>query len=422
MKLNSTKFNTAWNDKTLAELGTFGRGKSRHRPRNDPSLYVDGTYPLIQTGDVTQSEFRISEHSATYNESGLAQSKLWPEGTLCITIAANIAETAILGYPMCFPDSVVGFTADPKQTSEVFMHYVFTYIRKAIQNSVTGSIQDNINIEYLTNLRFKIPHREKQESIAITLSNIDAKIDLNNRINAELEALAKTIYDYWFVQFDFPDAKGRPYKSSGGKMVWNEALKREIPAGWEVSDTSAVAEILGGATPGKANPDYWNGDIPFFTPTDAGGSVFQLQTEDSITKPGLDTCSSDLFAKGTVFITARGSVGKIAIAGRPMAMNQSCYALVPKIAANYPFVFLHAKTLIRHLKVKASGSTFNSIVTNDIEWTQLISPKPEAISAFCKIVTPLFERIETALHETRELTHLRDWLLPLLMNGQVKIR
>ncbi len=147
MKLNSTNFNSDWNNKTLSELGTFDRGKSRHRPRNDPALYVDGCYPLIQTGDITQATFRITSHSSTYNDMGLAQSKLWPEGTLCITIAANIAETAILGCPMCFPDSVVGFSADPDETSEVFMHYVFTYIRKAIQNSVTGSIQDNINIE-----------------------------------------------------------------------------------------------------------------------------------------------------------------------------------------------------------------------------------------------------------------------------------
>jgi type I restriction enzyme S subunit len=421
MKLNSTNFNKDWNNKTLSELGAFARGKSRHRPRNDPALYADGSHPLIQTGDITQATFRITSHSATYNDKGLAQSKLWPEGTLCITIAANIAETALLGYPMCFPDSVVGFSADPDETTEVFMHYVFTYIRKAIQNSVTGSIQDNINIEYLTNLSFKIPTPTEQEKIAIVLSTLDAKIDLNNRINAELEALAKTIYDCWFVQFDFPDTNGRPYKSSGGAMVWNDTLKREIPAEWKSGNITTVAEILGGATPSKANPDYWDGDIPFFTPTDAVGDMFQLQTEDSITQAGLDTCSSDLFAEGTVFITARGSVGKISIAARPMAMNQSCYALAPRNAANYPYVFLHAKTLIHHLKVKASGSTFNSTVTNDIEWTQLTSPEPAVISAFCDIVAPMFERIATAQRENVELTQLRDWLLPLLMNGQVRV-
>ena len=104
-----------------------------------------------------------------------------------------------------------------------------------------------------------------------------------------------------------------------------------------------------------------------------------------------------------------------------MAMNQSCYALVPKVSTNFPYVFLHAKTLIHHLKVKASGSTFNSIVTNDIEWTRLISPKTEVISEFCKVVTPMFERIESAQRENHELTQLRDWLLPLLMNGQVRV-
>jgi type I restriction enzyme S subunit len=104
-----------------------------------------------------------------------------------------------------------------------------------------------------------------------------------------------------------------------------------------------------------------------------------------------------------------------------MAMNQSCYALAPKVVTNYPYVFLHAKTLIHHLKVKATGSTFNSIVTNDIEWTRLISPPPEMVSAFCKVVTPFFERIEISHCETLELTRLLDWLLPLLMNGQVRV-
>ena len=308
---------------------------------------------------------------------------------------------------------------------EVDPHYLSYYLNliasSHLRHQSVGAVQKHFNIGSAKDLLLPDVGIEVQRKIAAVLTALDAKIDLNNRINAELEALAKTIYDYWFVQFDCPDAKGRPYKSSGGKMVWNEALKREIPAGWEGDDISAVAEILGGATPSKARSDYWDGDIPFFTPTDAATSVFQLQTEDSITRAGLESCSSDYFAKGTVFITARGSVGKIAIAGRSMAMNQSCYALVPKVSTNFPYVFLHAKTLIHHLKVKASGSTFNSIVTNDIEWTRLISPKPEVISEFCKVVTPMFERIESAQRENHELTQLRDWLLPLLMNGQVRV-
>ncbi len=142
MIFNSSKFNTEWDTKPLSDLGEFQRGKSRHRPRNDPKLFDNGTYPLVQTGEVKAANLYIRSHEACYNKFGLSQSALWPENTLCITIAANIAETALLGYPMCFPDSIVGFNADPKESSELFMHYVFTYIRKAIQNSASGHRQD----------------------------------------------------------------------------------------------------------------------------------------------------------------------------------------------------------------------------------------------------------------------------------------
>lgn len=293
--------------------------------------------------------------------------------------------------------------------------------KREVNRTRSGSTVAGISAEMFDQIQVVHPSLTEQRRIATVLSVIDAKIDLNNRINFELETLAKAIYDYWFVQFEFPDANGRTYKTSGGKMVWNEVLKREIPTGWGEADISAVAEVAGGATPSKSVDSYWNGDIPFFTPTDANGDVFQLQAEDSITQAGLDSCSSELFPKGTVFITARGSVGRLAIAGCAMAMNQSCYALKAKKQANYPYVFFHAKTLIHHLKVKASGSTFNSIVTNDIEWTRLVNPSQGVIADFCDKVNPMFERMEAAYRENRELTQLRDWLLPLLMNGQVRV-
>lgn len=254
MKFNESKFNEHWQDKKLSELGDFQRGKSRHRPRNDPALFAGGTHPLIQTGEIKAANLYISNNSATYNDFGLTQSKMWPKNTLCITIAANIAETALLGYPMCFPDSVVGFNAYQDESSELFMHYVFTYIRSAIQNSASGSIQDNINIEYLTNLEFKIPLKKDQDKIADVLSALDQKIDCNNRINEKLESLAKFIYDYWFVQYDFPDANGKPYKSSGGKMVYNKKLKREIPEGWHEGSLWDVAHYFNGLAMQKHRP------------------------------------------------------------------------------------------------------------------------------------------------------------------------
>ena len=164
--------------KKLDDLGSFGRGKSQHRPRDDAKLFLNGKYPLIQTGNVTNSNLYLSKHKFCYNDFGLRQSKLWDKGTLCITIAANIAETAILSYPMCFPDSVVGFSAYPKKTSEIFMHYVFTFIKKSLQESIVGSsIQDNINLEYLQSIEFRIPPIPIQDKINKILHSIDKKIE-----------------------------------------------------------------------------------------------------------------------------------------------------------------------------------------------------------------------------------------------------
>ena len=186
MIYNEGLYNKHWQTKKLSELGSFSRGVSKHRPRNDKRLFDGGGFPLIQTGEIKAANLYITNHISEYGEFGLKQSKLWDTGTLCITIAANIAETAILSYPMCFPDSVVGFNAKKEETSELFMYYVFEYIKYSIQNAATGSIQDNINIDYLAALDFKIPEKKIQDKIVKVLSSIDEKIENNNRINDNL--------------------------------------------------------------------------------------------------------------------------------------------------------------------------------------------------------------------------------------------
>jgi type I restriction enzyme S subunit len=278
-----------------------------------------------------------------------------------------------------------------------------------------------ITFDLLSDYKIRVPELSEQEKIATILSSLDAKIDCNNRINAELEAMAKTLYDYWFVQFDFPDANGKPYKSSGGKMVYNAALKREIPAGWKDSNILSVADLLGGGTPTKKKPEYWSGDIPFFTPTDADGSIFKFSTADYITDDGLKGSSTKLFGAHTVFITARGSVGRLVLAGVGMAMNQSCYALRAKPGISHTYLFFLAKELIHHLQVKSSGSVFDSIVSSDIEFTYLAIPESTIIEKFAAVVEPAFEKIANNTKENQYLTQLRDWLLPMLMNGQVTV-
>ena len=260
-----------------------------------------------------------------------------------------------------------------------------------------------------------------QRKIVTVLSTIDRKIELNKQINDNLEAMAKQLYEYWFVQFDFPNEEGKPYKSSGGAMVWNEKLKREIPEGWYAENICKIANILSGGTPSKAVDEYWNnGTIPFFGPTDCNGSVFQIKTADHITQKGLEHCASSLFEEGIVIITARGSIGKLVIVGTPMAMNQSCYALQSK-EGEYEYLYFLTTQLIDCLKAKGSGSVFKSIIASDIEHSTLCIATENVVSDFCKKVKPLFEKLKANTIEIAELTKQRDELLPLLMNGQASV-
>lgn len=301
-----------------------------------------------------------------------------------------------------------------------------------MQNS-QGAIMPTLNQSILDRLPISIPELKTQEKIAAVLSSLDAKIELNQRMNAELEGMAKLLYDYWFVQHDFPLSAaqaaalgrpaltGHPYRTSGAPMTYHPQLKREIPKGWKVENILAAAELGGGATPSKKNANYWNGEIPFFTPTDATSEAFCLDTADHITEEGLSNISTRLFSEGTLFITARGSVGKAMIISREMAMNQSCYALIPREGIGRAFLYYQTLSLMGFLHAKSSGSVFKSIVTNDLKFTPAIVPSPEIIDEFNKFAEPIFEQILINQKQNQELSRLRDWLLPMLMNGQVRV-
>ena len=384
--------------KRLGDLLNLKRGYDLPESQRRP-----GPYPVISSAGITgyhdeymvEGQGVVTGRYGTLGEMYYVDGKYWPHNTAL--------------YVTTFKGN------DPK-----YIYYLLTClgrIRTSDKSAVPG-----VNRNELHEMEIPaISDTKQQKKVAAILAALDAKIDCNNRINAELEAMAKTLYDYWFVQFDFPDANGKPYKSSGGKMVYNATLKREIPSGWHDSNVLAVADLLGGGTPTKKKPDYWGGDIPFFTPTDADGSIFKFSTADYITSEGLKGSSTKLFSKHTVFITARGSVGRLVLAGVDMAMNQSCYALRAKTGISHVFLFFLAKELIHHLHVKSSGSVFDSIVSNDIELTKLAIPKGEVIEKFAAVVESAFEKIANNTKENHQLAQLRDWLLPFLMNGQVTV-
>ena len=194
--------------KTLKEVALeLGRGKSRHRPRNDPKLY-GGDVPLIQTGDVRNASHVIIEYTQTYSEFGLEQSKLWPKGTLCITIAANIAETTILGFDSCFPDSIIGFVADPEKTTTSYVEYLLTSFKSELQAQSTGSAQSNINLATFERLPFPFPPLAEQERIVAILDKFDAlTTSLTEGLPREIE-LRQQQYEYYReLLLSFPKAE-----------------------------------------------------------------------------------------------------------------------------------------------------------------------------------------------------------------------
>jgi type I restriction enzyme S subunit len=424
MKFNASKYNTHWQDKELSELGSFQRGKSKHRPRNDQALFNDGKYPLVQTGEVKGANLFINKHSSAYNDFGLSQSKIWPENTLCITIAANIAETALLKYPMCFPDSIVGFVADKDESSELFMHYVFTYIRRAIQNSANGSIQDNINIEYLTSLKFKIPNKGYQDRIVHLLACLDNKIELNNRINIELEGKAKLIYDFWFVQFDFPDANGEPYKSSGEIMVYNEELKREVPVGWTIDIINNVIDVKDGT---HDSPKAKETGYPLITSKHLKPEGLDFERANLISEEDYNSVNKrSQVATGDILFSMIGSIGEIYKVDEKTInfaiKNVALYKSSKKPEyTNFIYTFLKSYDMKRYMGNVTSGSIQKFIGLGALRDMPIFT-NDDMIMKFVQNTEHLFQKKTLIKLENQELTKLRDWLLPMFMNGQVTVK
>jgi len=224
-------FPARWKARRLDQLGFVGRGRSRHRPRNEPSLY-GGEYPFFQTGDIKAANLYLFEYSQTYNEKGLAQSKQWEPGTLCVTIAANIADTAILSIRACFPDSVIGFIADPAEADVHFIKYYIDLIKLDMQQVSHGTTQDNLSLDKLLRFDFVVPDVDEQRKIAAILSAYDDLIENNLRRIKILEEMAQNLYREWFVKFRFPGHQHTRFTDSS---------LGQIPEGWQVKKLKQVA-------------------------------------------------------------------------------------------------------------------------------------------------------------------------------------
>lgn len=280
----------------------------------------------------------------------------------------------------------------------------YVLLNSKLQNRLRGSTQPFISYDLLNDVKVYLPEREIQDKIASVLSALDAKIELNNRINAELEAMAKTLYDYWFVQFDFPDADGRPYKSSGGKMVWNEVLRREVPEGWEVTTVGDLLMKYSDKSIRIESKEILNnGKYPVITqengPFIAGFTNEETPINDlPVIVFGDHSCT----LRYIDFPFFRGADG-----------TQLMY--FDKEANIYMFLFL--QSIIHQI----TGYGKYERHYKYLKEFKVVVPSVNYLDLFQNIANPIFEKISKSRFQNQTLTELRDWLLPMLMNGQVKV-
>lgn len=404
-----------WPFKSLNELGFVGRGKSRHRPRNEPSLY-GGPYPFIQTAEITASEPYITTYAKTYSEKGLAQSKMWNEDTLCIVNAGeNTGETGILKFKACFPDSVIAFVSYPDKSDIIFIKYFLDSIKPQIRKVTKGATQDNLSVETLLSFKIPTPPIETQQKISKIISAFDDLKQNNTRRIAILEQMARMIYQEWFVNFRFPGHEQ-------AKFV--ESPLGRIPEGWQIKTVGESFEILGGGTPSKEVPEYWqDGNINWYTPSDltSAGTMFMEESGNKISELGLKKSSARMFPPYSVMMTSRATLGVVSINTTPACTNQGFITCIPNREVPLVCLYFWLKENTRTFINMASGATFKEISKSVFRTIEMVIPPRQVSEKYSQLVEPLTRQLLNLQKRNKTLKQTRDLLLPKLISGQLDV-
>ena len=345
------------------------------------------------------------------------------KGDILISAAGTIGKTVIFdGEDSYFQDSnIVWIENDESKVTNQFLYYFLQTNPFITTNGSTIKrlYNDNLRDTKIPN----VPSIQQQNQITDILGALDKKIQINNQINQELEAMAKTLYDYWFVQFDFPDQNGKPYKSSGGKMVYHPELKREIPEGWGVETLKDFeSKIITGKTPSRANSDNFGGEIPFITIGDIRGNTFIYSTSETLTDLGASVQQNKYLPEGSLCVSCIATVGEIGFTTEWSYTNQQINSIVFEDETNRYYLYFALKNYFENANAIAkTGNTFANMNKEDFSGIRIILPRNEIKNNFHKITEPYFAQIKCLQGQNQELTQLRDWLLPMLMNGQVKV-
>lgn len=380
---------TEWIECTLDKLGEIVGGAT---PSTKCEDYYGGSIPWITPKDLSSFKGRyITSGERNITEKGLAScsAQMMPKDAVLFTSRAPIGYVAIASQSVCtnqgFKSIVVNEKADP-----LFVYYLLKYNKDAIEAMGSGTTFKEVSGKTMRAVKVRIPlDVSYQKRIAAVLDSLDTKIENNERINDNLQqqaaALFSSLYDRSNTEVRFTD----------------------------------LIQILGGGTPKTGENTYWNGNIAFFTPKDVG-IPYTLITEKTISKEGLSHCNSRLYPVNTVFVTARGTVGKVGMSGVPMAMNQSCYALVGK-ETHQLLVYFYTLKAVDRLKHKASGAVFDAITTRDFESEQIMKLSDDDATAFLRVAEPMFQEVLNNNIENLRLSTLRDSLLPKLMSGEIDV-
>ena len=378
-----------WKKVPLDKMGVISRGKSKHRPRNDVRLF-GGEYPFIQTGDVKSAGLHIVDYSETYNEKGLAQSKLWAPGTLCITIAANIADTSILSFPACFPDSIIGFIADESKSDVRFVKYSFDILQKKCQAISLGATQDNLSWEKLSKIKFDVPELPIQRRIASILSAYDNLLENNNKRIRLLEQMAENLYKEWFVRFRFPDHE-------------NAEFENGLPKGWKIVKIKDVVKRL------PFNRTYKEFELE----KEGNVIVIDQSTDEYLGFHNNEPSHKANYDKPIILFGDHSCKFKIMTCDFSLGENVIPFTTNKSDLVNDYWLFYATHKLIVTEEYKRHWGCFSSM--------KILVPNVCLQRKFASFIQRI-EREKNALyHESSLLSRQRDLLLPRLMSGKLEV-
>lgn len=417
MEVKKYKFNDIVVGEEGLLKGPFGSDLKR-------DLYVpksEGTYKVYLQENILKQKNNVGNHyiSKDYYEKSMKRYSV-KEGDFIVTCDGtlgeifqlkNITEKGIIS------SSLLRITINKNICDEVYFPYFWkSKMKISLITRANNSVLKHLpGLTDIRNFEISLPDLTTQQKIATVLSVLDKKIALNRSMNSKLEQMAKRLYDHWFVQFDFPNADGKPYKSSGGKMEYNEVLKREIPIGWDVGILSDIANITMGQSPEGSSYNE-----------DGKGTIFyQGSTDFGIRFPTVRmyTTEPTRFAKkGDILMSVRAPVGAVNIANTDCCIGRGLAALNSKIGSITHLWYL--MDVFKHTfeNKNAAGTTFGSITKDELYNLPVVIPQKEIIFAFNEKTFSIFNYQLSIEKETQKLTALRDRLLPLLMNGQVEVK